>query len=272
MTSRSTCDVLTFNLNNPSRERAERQLSYLARRPEPVLVLTETADSAGCTFLEEQFTAAGYSVTFPRPGRGERGVMIVSRLETRPGPYGVEYLPHRAVAVVVDTDEGPVDVIGLYVPSRDATEAKTARKRRFLEQCRTALPEGRDGARIVLGDFNVLEPEHTPRYRFFQPFEYGFYEWFGAAGYRDAFRVLQPAALEYSWVGRTGDGYRYDHAHVSTPLADTVRGCSYVHEPRTMENRLTDHSALSVQLAVTPAGLLPTADPTRADKLAPALF
>ncbi|WP_254706720.1 hypothetical protein [Streptomyces lunaelactis] len=77
-------DVLTFNLNNPSRERAERQLAYLAARPESVLVLTETADSAGCDLLESQFRAAGYDVMFPRPERGERGVVIVSRLRTPP--------------------------------------------------------------------------------------------------------------------------------------------------------------------------------------------
>jgi hypothetical protein len=28
----------------------------------------------------------------------------------------------------------------------------------------------------------------------------------GAAGYQDAFRLLSPDALEYSWVVRTGDG------------------------------------------------------------------
>ena len=52
----TTLDVLTFNLNNPSRERAERQLDYLAARPESVLVLTETADSAGCALLADGFT------------------------------------------------------------------------------------------------------------------------------------------------------------------------------------------------------------------------
>ncbi|MEV3873748.1 endonuclease/exonuclease/phosphatase [Streptomyces sp. NPDC049906] len=272
MSSLGTLDVLTFNLNNPGRERAERQLAHLAVRPEQVLVLTETADSTGCALLERRFRDAGYSVTFPRPGRGERGVMVVSRLATRPGPATVGYLPHRAVAVTVDTVEGPLDVIGLYVPSRDATEAKTERKRRFLEECRHGLPSGEGAARVVLGDFNVLEPDHSPRYRFFQQFEYDFYGWFAEAGYQDAFRLLHRGALEHSWVGRTGDGYRYDHAHVSTALAGRVCGCSYVHEPRTMSERLTDHSALSVQLAVTPAGLLSTIDPMRADEPAPALF
>ncbi|MFJ6659655.1 endonuclease/exonuclease/phosphatase [Streptomyces sp. NPDC091377] len=272
MTSQGTVDVLTFNLNNPGLERAERQLAYLAARPEPVLVLTETADSAGCALLEGRFGEAGYSVTFPKPERGERGVMIVSRLATRPGPAAVGYLPHRAVSVTVDTAKGPLDVIGLYVPSRDATEVKKERKRRFLEECRYALPSGLASSRIVLGDFNVLEPGHKPKYKFFQRFEYDFYDWFAKAGYVDAFRSLHPEALEYSWVGRTGDGYRYDHAHVSASLAALMRGCLYVHGPRTMSDRLTDHSALAVQLAVAPTGLLPVTDPTGADDSAPALF
>ncbi|MBB4792161.1 exonuclease/endonuclease/phosphatase family protein [Streptomyces nodosus] len=189
---------------------------------------SETADSAGCNLLASRFEAAGYDVVFPRPGRGERGVMVGSRLAARPGPASVDYLPHRCVSVTVDTDEGPLDVIGLYVPSRDA-EAKTTRKRTFLEQCRTGIPQAGDALRLVLGDFNILEPNHVPRYRFFQQFEDGFYEWLGTAGYADAFRALHPDAAEYSWVGRTGDGYRYDHMHASQALATALRGCAYVH-------------------------------------------
>ncbi|MFF4748868.1 endonuclease/exonuclease/phosphatase [Streptomyces sp. NPDC002514] len=268
----TTLDVLTFNLNNPGRERAERQLAYLAARPEPVLVLTETADSAGCDLLAGRFTAAGYDVAFPRPARGERGVMVVSRLATRPGTAETGYLPHRCVSVTVDTDEGPLDVIGLYVPSRDATDAKKTRKRTFLDQCRAGIPQAEDSLRLVLGDFNLLEPAHIPRYRFFQPFEYGFYEWLGQSGYRDAFRALHPRAAEYSWVGRTGDGYRYDHAHVSAVLASALRACTYVHDVRTGPDRLTDHSALSVSLALHPVKPLTVTAPERAADPAPALF
>ncbi|MFT9479740.1 endonuclease/exonuclease/phosphatase family protein [Streptomyces sp. Mo3] len=269
----TTLDVLTFNLNNPSKNRAERQLDYLAARPESVLVLTETADSAGCALLADEFRSAGYDVVFPPPpARGERGVMIVSRLATRPGPAGLSYLPHRAPSVTVQTEEGPVDVIGLYVPSRDASPEKTERKTRFLEACHTDLPLGAVGARVVLGDFNVLEPDHTPRYRFFRPFEYRFYRWFAEVGYVDAFRRMHPDALEYSWVGRTGDGYRYDHAHVSTRLATSVRSCSYIHDVRTGPDRLTDHSALGLSLALRPAAPLAVTVPARAADTTTALF
>lgn len=254
--------VLTFNLNNPSRERAERQLAWLSGRPEHLMVLTEAVPSKGCAFLAASFREAGFAVHFPEPGAGERGVMIVSRLPVSGNaPCAVGYLPFRAASVSIDTDSGPLDLIGLYVPSRDATPAKTERKRRFLDACQQAIPTGRlPHARIVMGDFNLLEPDHHPRYRFFQPFEYDFYTWLGSTGYRDAFRTLHPGAEEYSWVGRTGDGYRYDHAFVSTALAAHVTECGYLHEPRT--TRLTDHSALTLQLSVTAPTPLLVSDPT----------
>jgi exodeoxyribonuclease-3 len=255
--------VLTFNLNRPSTQRAERQLAYLAGRPEHVLVLTETAPSAGCDLLADRFRSAGHHVLFPRPPEpGERGVMLVSRLALRPSPVRFGYLPHRAVAATVDTAAGPLEIVGLYVPSRDATPEKTARKRQFLAECRRAIPAGpAEGGRLVIGDFNVLEPDHRPRYGTFQAFEYDFYRWLGDAGYADAFRTLYPGAAEYSWVGRTGDGYRYDHAHLSAGLAGALTACRYLHEPRTAPDRLTDHSALSLHLAVAALAPLPVADP-----------
>jgi exodeoxyribonuclease III len=43
----SGLSFLTFNIGNPSAQRAQRQLAWLADRPEQVLVLTETKASAG---------------------------------------------------------------------------------------------------------------------------------------------------------------------------------------------------------------------------------
>ena len=58
--------LLTLNIGNPSPDRARRQLAWLVRREEDVLVLTETKASAGCRLLAEEFTAAGYAVHYPR--------------------------------------------------------------------------------------------------------------------------------------------------------------------------------------------------------------
>jgi hypothetical protein len=79
---------------------------------------------------------------------------------------------------------------------------------------------------LLLGDLNILEPDHRPGYPFFAPFEYEFYSALGGVhGLTDAFRRLHPRDAEYSWVGRGGDGYRYHHAFCSGSLASQVTAC-----------------------------------------------
>lgn len=62
----------------------------------------------------------------------------------------------------------------------------------------------------------------------------------------DSFRHLNPQKKDYSWVGRTGDGYRYDHCFVSNDLSSSVEKCYYLHEPR--NERLSDHAAIILNL------------------------
>jgi exodeoxyribonuclease-3 len=247
--------LLTWNIGTPSADRAERQLEWLAERPEHVFVLTETKASAGCQMLADAFRAAGYDVACPTMGRGELSTMIVSRVTIGSDDWAsrLRYLPSRACSAMVPTSTGPVRLIGLYVPSRDASPEKTARKRDFLAACRDglAMMPGTHDRTILMGDLNILEPDHEPHYPFFAPFEYGFYrcllEEFDMV---DAFRHLNPTRAEHSWVGRTGDGYRYDHIFCSRSLIDVLRTCDYIAEPRL--SRLSDHSALTVCLNLDP--------------------
>ncbi|MEA2533652.1 MAG: exodeoxyribonuclease [Actinomycetota bacterium] len=247
--------LLTWNLGNPSVDRAERQLEWLAKRPEDVLVLTETKASAGCQMLADAFRAASYDVVCPTMGPGELSTMIVSRVTLGSDDWAsrLPYLPSRACSAMVPTSTGPVHLIGLYVPSRDGSPEKTARKRDFLASCRDGLDmmPSTHGRTILMGDLNILEPDHQPHYPFFAPFEYGFYrcllEEFEMV---DAFRRLNPTRVEHSWVGRTGDGYRYDHIFCSRSLTDALRTCDYITEPRL--SRLSDHSALTVSLNLDP--------------------
>jgi exodeoxyribonuclease-3 len=264
--------MLTFNIGNPSPDRAERQLAWLATRDEHVLVLTETKASAGCRLLVDAFTAAGYAVSFPEPPPGEYGTMIAARVPAMPDGFGeqVGYLPSRAAAVTLPAPGGPLLVIGLYVPSRDASLEKTERKRKWLAACEAALTSITGRNVLLLGDLNILEPAHRPRYPFFAPFEYDFYRSLADAhGLADAFRHLHPDTVEYSWVGRTGDGYRYDHAFCSRQLRDLITACDYLHQPRV--SKLSDHSALTMTLSIAPTEILPTGNPATASE-PPTLF
>jgi hypothetical protein len=92
-------------------------------------------------------------------------------------------------------------------------------------------------------------------YRFFQPFEYDCYQQLtGHLGLIDAFRHLHPDRVEHSWIGRTGDGYRYDHALAGTALASRIDACAYLHQPR--ELHLSDHAALSLCLRIQAPALV----------------
>jgi exodeoxyribonuclease III len=258
--------LLTFNIGNPAPQRAQRQLEWLAGRDEHVLILTETKASLGCQLLADAFSAAGYTVLYPTPDPGEYGVMIISRVVACLDGFAdrLGYLPARATAAALPTPAGPLRVIGLYVPSRDAGLEKTERKRKWLAACHAALTTGvNQPATVLLGDLNILEPDHQPRYPFFAPFEYDFYRALtGEHRLIDAYRHLHPTAAEYSWVGRTGDGYRYDHAFCSASLAGHIASCDYLHQPR--EDRLSDHSALTVRLTLPRPAALPTGDPLTA--------
>jgi exodeoxyribonuclease-3 len=269
--------LITVNVGAPSLDRAQRQLRWLAARPEDVLVLTETKAIAGSQFLADAFTAAGYAVTFPDHAPGELGVMIVSKLATRPDPLGaaLDYLPARAAGVVVDTTDGPLRIVGAYVPSRDASADKTERKKTWIQRFSHALDATADDAPLLLlGDLNVLEPTHTPPHRGqFAPFEYAFYtDLTNRHDLLDLFRHLHPDRVEHSWARQPELGYRYDHAHGSRVLAERLTACEYVHETREVgpdSSRLTDHSGLAVRLALTATTALLTSDPATATHAEP---
>ncbi|MFJ7218902.1 endonuclease/exonuclease/phosphatase family protein [Amycolatopsis sp. NPDC098790] len=259
-------NVLTLNVGNPAVERARRQRDWLARRNEDVLVLTETGSGPGTQLIAESYRDAGWSVTFPEHPDKERGVMLLARFECTVDPINaaMSYLPARLAGIAVDTDDGPLRILGAYVPSRDATEVKTTRKREWIEAFHQAYDATSDQAAVLLlGDLNVLEPGHVPPHPGqFAPFETALYTALTHRhGLTDLFRTLHPTAVEHSWARRAELGYRYDHAHASIRLLPHLAGCSYVHDTRSGKPALTDHSGLAVQLTLTATAPLITSDP-----------
>ncbi len=138
-------------------------------------------------------------------------------------------------------------------------ERRNEDKRAFQDRVAAMLPNVEKvldvvGPIVVDGDLNVVEPAHDPRYAVFGIWEYDFYQAFGRAGFEDAFRIMEPVKMDYSWFGRPSaegrrNGYRFDHAFVSGAHRAAVVECRYDHSARTAG--LTDHSALILTLDVS---------------------
>ena len=241
--------LFTLNISGPSVERAQRLAAFMLGLDLDVLVLTETRVNSGTEHLLAELADAGYEVHSPAPSSDrERGVAVLSRVASRgttKRSASVD-LSHRLVVGSVG-EPATVTLLAAYVPSRDATPPKLERKRRFLSQMLEVVEHSaRSGRVILMGDLNVVGRAHEPRYPTFRSWEYEALDHVFDHGLIDVFAELHPGVQAHSWIGRTGNGYRYDYAFVTRDLLGAVRGCEYMHEPR--ECGLSDHAALVLTL------------------------
>ncbi|SMQ71921.1 endonuclease/exonuclease/phosphatase family protein [Agreia sp. VKM Ac-1783] len=243
--------ILTLNIGAASLKRAELLCDWLSKRPEDVIVLTETSAGEGSAFLFRQFERAGYAVVSSDVFNGDRGAALLSRVEidvSLVDALSDISIPVRAAGAVLRCEPG-VTLLGLYVPSRDASPAKIQKKRLFIEEIVERLQRlsaTSIATTVVGGDYNVIHQAHVPRYPSFMPFEYEFLSSLETLGLRDAQQIISPNTQVHSWVGRTGDGYKYDYFHVGPYLHDGVQAVEYIDETRILG--LTDHSAVSISL------------------------
>lgn len=236
--------LFTLNVSGPSLTRAARILEFLSALDPDVLVLTETRGAPGTQHLLDSYRFAGYEVSAsPTLAGGERGVAIAHRVRPAPQRAGATVtLAHRLLVVRLGL-QNPITLVGAYVPSRDASPEKIERKQTFLTQMvallRTLSPAN---DLILMGDLNVVSRSHEPRYSSFRAWEYESLSEIAGCGLVDAFAELHPGVQAHSWVGRTGDGYRYDYSFLSGSLAGRLRRCEYLDDTRLLG--LSDHAGM----------------------------
>lgn len=242
--------LLCWNIGNPSLERARRQGAWLPLQRPDVIVLTECRDGPATAHLTTELARCGFDVFLPDAPGAERGVVLATRRAVTETAVcaSVDYLPSRIVSVRASWRDMPLEIVGVYVPSRGFdTERLALRKRTFVDALRDALERcSSEPSRLVCGDLNVLEPGHVPHHPHLQAWEYEFYDALRGMELVDAFRHLHPDVVDHSWYGRSGHGYRYDHCFVSPSLVEHVERCEYVHAPRYL--KLSDHSAMVLEL------------------------
>jgi len=235
---------LNWNVRNPSLRRAAKQMKWVEKNSFDIIVLTEVKLSQGCIYIKDRLTSLGYTVIFPKPEREDYGVILAVRKMFKEIPkIYIEFLPYRVSFAVCNFSGKDVLLTGMYAPVWRNEE-----KRRFLETFEKLISNEdlrkKFSNWIILGDLNLLEPNHIPHYPVYKGWEF-FYNIFSKYRFIDAFRFFHPNEKEYSWFGRGGNGYRFDHVFVSEEILPFIRNCFYLHEVRL--DKLSDHSAMYLE-------------------------
>jgi exodeoxyribonuclease-3 len=245
--------LLTFNIGAASAARATAILNWLRSRDDDVIVLTETTGGAGTQLLADGLRASGYSVRHSCDPR-ERGVLLASRapIARDLSEQVAVTLPCRVSAVVLKAGPSKLVLVGVYIPSRDRSDVKVARKEAFitslLESLRRLHITQRDRL-VVAGDYNAVARGHQPPLPGFFAWEYDLHDQLERIGLRPAHELRPRGDHPHSWIGRTGLRYLYDYVHVGSRLHHAVERCEYLHGPR--RRGLSDHAAVAVRLCTT---------------------
>jgi exodeoxyribonuclease-3 len=244
--------VATWNVNS-LRVRLPHVLKWLALRQPDVLALQETKVEDEY-FPEEVLRQAGYHVFF-NGQKTYNGVAIVSRA---PMWNPITVLPNfddiqrRILAVNI----GRLRILNVYVPNGASVDSdKYGYKLNWLSKLQKYLKQelNQHPNLIVLGDFNVA-PEDKDVYDpaawegnvLVSPKERQALKEMLGLGFKDSFRLFNPASGYYSWWNyragafRRNHGLRIDHILSSSALAPYCMSCEIDKEIRGWE-KPSDH-------------------------------
>lgn len=233
--------LCALNVNSPNPRRAQRIVDWLLATKSNTLVLTEMQPSEGCRHILACLQAEGFTTTCTPGWTDSRYLAAVATRGVVATPVEPGGFDPRIVAVDLTTDETTLRLVGIYGPTNGMTAESSHRRREFQCLLLEYLAEINNPALCVVGDLNVVEPDHRPHLPAFEDHDYGFYRGLLALGLRDAYRELNPAGGDHSWINPRFGGQRLDHTLVSVGAGE-VRTCAYDHTTRS--NELSDHAAL----------------------------
>ncbi|WP_018503825.1 endonuclease/exonuclease/phosphatase family protein [Parafrankia discariae] len=238
--------LCSLNVNSPSLARAQRLVDWLLSSDRNVLVLTEMQANSG-RLIRSILEAHGYR-TSCTPGWHESRfhTLIAARgfevANVEPGP-----LDPRVVAVDLTSTASTLRLIGVYGPTNGMTTDSSHHRRTFQQQLLVYLTSIRRPGLCVVGDLNVIEPDHRPPLPAFEEHDYAFYRGLIDLGLHDAYRACHPHGNEHSWFSSVYGSQRLDHALISPTI--TLRKCVYDHSTR--HQGLSDHAAINLVTELT---------------------
>ena len=231
----STDSILSLNIRAGGGVRAPNLVRYLDQHNPSTIVLTEwRANEAGCCFAAWA-RSRGMQTAHQNDAGTANGILVASTHSFTAEP--VTPTGCGSGSLMLARFAG-FDLLACYYPQRHA-------KRAFFARCARLSLQGGPRPFLMLGDLNTGNQDldrSEGAGRFFCASDFD--ELTTCYGLSDLWRQCNgPTAREWTWLSRTRNGFRIDHAFANEAfVATTGATCRYDHRPRT-EN-WTDHSAL----------------------------
>ncbi len=247
--------IITLNVNGIRAAARKGFFSWMSRQRADVVCLQETR----CRFDElsdKLYRPRSFHAYFHDAERkGYSGVAIYSRRKPDKVVTGLGWPDVDAEGRYLEVQFGTLSVISLYLQSGSSGEARQQVKfdmmDRFMPYLRKLRRKRRDY--VICGDWNIAHRQidlknwrSNQKNSGFLPQERAWMdELFGAAGFVDAFRVVDQRPEQYTWWSNRGRaweknvGWRIDYQVVTPAMA------KHIQSARIYKNkRFSDHAPL----------------------------
>lgn len=235
--------LCSLNVNSPSVDRAQHIVNWLLDAGSNVSVLTELRTGAATQLVRASLEASAYHVSVTPGWRDDRYHTLVASKGFHVVPVEPVAFDPRIVAVDLTSKAGTIRVVGVYGPTNGMTADSSRSRRLFQQRFLKYLGDVHRPRLCVVGDLNVVEPNHQPPLSNFEEHDFDFYRGLLGLGLRDAYRECNPGGGDHSWMSPRYGSQRLDHALVDDAVGSR-RTCEYDHAPR--YGKLSDHAALKV--------------------------
>ena len=237
-----TLRVLSWNILHGGGSRCDQILETIAKSEADIVTLQEFRHGANKITLLEGLAELGLTTVFAPATQTarENSLLIASRLpmQSEVFPAGRSGQVHMLKSCIEVSSSLSLNVIAVHFPQKRAQFP-------LFEELLELPPMWIDDYSLLIGDFNCGIPLLDSETKTF--YSTHLFQQLLNSGWCDAWRELHPDEREYTWIStRKGNGFRYDHVLVSAALNDLVISAEYNHKVR--ENKISDHSALLVEL------------------------
>jgi exodeoxyribonuclease-3 len=192
--------------------------------------------------------------------KGYSGVATFSKQEPDFVEAGCGIEKYDSEGRILRTDFGDLTLLNCYFPSGTTGDVRQDFKMDFLDdffEWAHELKKERPNL-IIVGDYNIAHTEidiHDPvrnkKNSGFLPEERAWLDKWFANGFSDAYRIVHPEKVEYSWwtyranARANNKGWRIDYQSVSDPLVDQVKEVRHLNDAYH-----SDHCPVWMQIGV----------------------